>query len=378
MRKIFYITGSRAEYGVMESVLDAINEHPCLELSLVVTGMHLMTELGYSVQQIRKDGFKIECEIEFKYLNDDGKNMIKSVGDLMIHFANLFGRRKPDIIFVEGDRSEMLAAAMVGGFMNIPVVHSSGGDISGSIDNSIRHAITRFAHIHFPITTESAERLLKMGEESWRIHMFGTPGIEMQKIMAPMDVMKKLGFQLEKPLILLIQHPVTTESEDAGWQMDETLKAIRELNEQTVLIYPNSDAGSHRIIEAIESFELPGNIKCFENLDRDFFLSIMKYSSVIVGNSSSALVEAPYFNLPSVNIGLRQNGREKTKNVIDVDHDKEEIKDAIIRAINDKDFKENIKKYKSPYSGINVGQKIAEFSANFEINKELLQKKLTY
>ena len=160
--------------------------------------------------------------------------------------------------------------------------------------------------------------------------------------------------------------------------MDETLKAIRELNEQTVLIYPNSDAGSHRIIEAIESFELPGNIKCFENLDRDFFLSIMKYSSVIVGNSSSALVEAPYFNLPSVNIGLRQNGREKTKNVIDVDHDKEEIKDAIIRAINDKDFKENIKKYKSPYSGINVGQKIAEFSANFEINKELLQKKLTY
>lgn len=380
MRKIFYITGSRAEYGVMKSVLEAINDHPCLELSLVVTGMHLMNEFGYSVQQIRNDGFKVECEIEFKYLNDDGKSMIKSVGDLIIHFANLFGRRKPDIIFVEGDRSEMLAAAMVGGFMNIPVVHSSGGDISGSIDNSIRHAITRFAHIHFPITTESAERLLKMGEESWRIHMFGTPGIdiEMQKTMAPMDVMKKLGFQLEKPLILVIQHPVTTESEDAGWQMGETLKAVCELNEQTVLIYPNSDAGSHKIIEAIKNFELPDNIKLFKNLNRDLFLSIMKSSSVIVGNSSSALVEAPYFNLPSVNIGLRQNGREKTKNVIDVNHDKEEIKDAIIRAINDKDFKENIKKYKSPYSGINVGQKIAEFLAKFEMNKELLQKKLTY
>ena len=380
MRTVFYITGSRAEYGVMKSVLETINMHPYLELSLVVTGMHLMNEFGYSVQQIRKDGFKVECEIEFKYLNDDGKSMIKSVGDLIIHFADLFERKKPDIIFVEGDRSEMLAAAMVGGFMNIPVVHSSGGDISGSIDNSIRHAITRFAHIHFPITNESTERLLKMGEESWRIHMFGTPGIdiEMQKTMEPMDVMKKLGFQLEKPLILVIQHPVTTESEDAGWQMEETLRTVCELNEQTVLIYPNSDAGSHKIIEVIENYNLPNNIKLFKNLDREFFLNIMKYSSVIVGNSSSALVEAPYFNLPSVNIGSRQNGREKSNNVIDVNHNKEEIKDAIIRAINDKDFKENIKKYKSPYSGIDVGQKIAEFLANVDINKKLLQKKLTY
>jgi GDP/UDP-N,N'-diacetylbacillosamine 2-epimerase (hydrolysing) len=380
MRTIFYITGSRAEYGVMKSVLTAINDHPCLDLSLVVTGMHLMNELGYSVQQIRNDGFKIESEIGFKYLADDGKSMVKSVGDLTVQFADLFATRKPDIIFVEGDRGEMLAAAMVGGFMNIPVVHSSGGDISGSIDNSIRHAITRFAHIHFPITSGSAERLIKMGEEPWRIYMFGTPGIglEMKKLLTSNEVMKQLGFQPEKPLLLVIQHPVTTEAEAAGWQMEETLKAISELNEQTVLIYPNSDAGSQKMIKVIEDYNFSDSVRVFKNLDRDLFLSIMSSSSVMIGNSSSALVEAPYFNLPSVNIGSRQSGRERSMNVIDVIHDKDSIKDAIVKAIYDEKIKANISKSKSPYSGISVGKKIAEFLSKFEINEELLQKKITY
>lgn len=380
MRKIFYITGTRAEYGVMKSVLSAINDHPYLDLSVVVTGMHLMNELGYSVQQIRNDGFHIESEIGFKYLADDGKSMVKSVGDLIVQFADMFATKKPDIIFVEGDRGEMLAAAMAGGFMNIPVVHSSGGDISGSIDNSIRHAITRFAHIHFPITPGSAERLIKMGEEAWRIHMFGTPGIglEMEKLLSLNEVMKQLGFLQEKPLLLVIQHPVTTEADAAGWQMEETLKAISELNEQTVLIYPNSDAGSQKMIEVIESYKFLDNVKIFKNLDRESFLGIMGSSSVIVGNSSSALVEAPYFKLPSVNIGSRQSGRERSVNVIDVIHDKDRIKEAIIKAIYDDNFKANISKSKSPYSGISVGKKIAEFLSEFEINEELLQKKLTY
>lgn len=380
MRKVFYITGTRAEYGVMKSVLSAINDHPYLDLSVVVTGMHLMKELGYTVQQIRNDGFHIESEIGFKYLADDGKSMVKSVGDLIVQFADLFATRKPDIIFVEGDRGEMLAAAMAGGFMNIPVVHSSGGDISGSIDNSIRHAITRFAHIHFPITPGSAERLIKMGEEAWRIHMFGTPGIglEMEKLLSLNEVMKQLRFSQEKPLLLVIQHPVTTEADAAGWQMEETLKAISELNEQTVLIYPNSDAGSQKMIEVIENYKFSDNVKVFKNLDRESFLSIMGSSSVIVGNSSSALVEAPYFNLPSVNIGSRQSGRERSMNVIDVIHDKDRIKEAIIKAIYDENFKANISKSKSPYSGISVGKKIAEFLSEFEINEKLLQKKLTY
>lgn len=380
MRKIFYITGSRAEYGVMMPVLRAIDEHSDLELSLIVTGMHLMKDFGCSVEQIRKDGFRIVDEVQFRFLSDDGKSMAKSVGDLIVNFADVIGRGNPDIIFVEGDRSEMLAAAMVGAFMNIPVAHSSGGDVSGSIDNSVRHAITRLAHIHFPITKESADRLLKMGEEPWRIHMFGTPGVdfEVENLMKPEKVAKELGFDLKRSILLVVQHPVTTEVEDAGRQMNETLKAIAELKEQTVLIYPNSDAGSQKIVEVIKRCEYLPFIHIFKNIPRDFYLSMMNSASVMVGNSSSALVEAPYFGLPSVNIGTRQMGRERAENVIDVDYDMEEIKNAINRAINDKDFRNIAKSCKKPYMGKKVGQKIAEFLVSIEINKKLLQKGLTY
>jgi UDP-hydrolysing UDP-N-acetyl-D-glucosamine 2-epimerase len=295
--------------------------------------------------------------------------------------AQAWGQMKPDIIMVLGDRVEPLAAAIAGAYMNIPLAHIHGGDICGNIDDSARHAITRLAHIHFPATKKSAARILKMGEEKWRVHMVGSPALDVilhEPLLPAGTIARKYALDLTRPIVLLIQHPVTTQVEEAQQQMRETLDAIVQLGYPTVAIYPNSDAGGRKMIEVIREYEGYPLIKTFKSLPRREYLSLMKIAGVMVGNSSSGIVEAPSFGLPAVNIGIRQEGRERGANVIDCGHRKNEIIKAIKKALNDKEFLAEVKKCESPYGDGQAAPRIAGILSQIEITPALLQKKITY
>ena len=382
MRKIAIVTGTRAEYGILYPVLKAVEAEPELRLSLVVTGMHLSHEFGYTVKEIEDDGFRIDARVDMLLSSDTPRAMAKSIGLGIIGMTQTFEQLKPDIILVLGDRVEPLAATIAGAYMNIPVAHIHGGDSPrGGLDEYARHAITKFSHIHFPATKKSAERIIKMGEDEWRVHIVGSPALDviLNETLLPIETLaKQLELDLSRLLILLVQHSVTTQVDEAPKQMSETLEAIVEIGNPTVLLYPNSDAGGRRMIEVIKEYEKYTFIKAFKSLPRKEYLSLMKAAGVMVGNSSSGIIEAPSFGLPVVNIGIRQEGREQGKNVIDVGHNKQEIIKAIEKALTDKEFLKEVRKCQSPYGDGKASQRIAEILSSIEITPQLLQKKITY
>ena len=382
MRKVAVVTGTRAEYGILQPVLRAIEESPELKLLLVVSGMHLSREFGYTLNQIKRDGFRIAAKVPMLLPGDTSAAMAESVGRGVVGMSRTWERLRPDIILVLGDRVEPLAAAIAGAYMSIPIAHIHGGDSSkGGLDESARHAITKFAHIHFPATKLSAERIIKLGEDDWRVHIVGSPAIDtiLNEPLLPGEALaRQFELDISQPLLLLVQHPVTTQVPEAAGQMRETLSAISELGYPTIIIYPNSDAGGRSMIEVIKQYEGHPFIKIFKSLPRKQYLSLMKVASVLVGNSSSGIIDAPSLGLPVVNIGIRQEGRERGKNVIDVKHDKQEIIRAIKQCLEDKHFLDEVKKRENPYGDGKAGQRIADILAGLEITPQLIQKKITY
>lgn len=381
MRKVAVITGTRAEYGIFKSVLREIEANPKLDLSLIVIGMHLSTEFGYTVKEIEENGFKIDAKIDVLHSKDTRAAMSKSIGRCMMRTASALEKIKPDILLILGDRSEMLVGAVSATYMGIPIAHIHGGDISGNVDEPVRHAITKLAHIHFAATKESAERIIKMGEDPWRVHVVGAPGLDMilnEKLIEPRELAREYDLDLSKPVLLVVQHSVITEVDDAPNQIRETLEAIVELGYQTILIYPNADAGGRRMIEVIREYEKYPFIKTFRSFIHKEYLSLMKLASVMVGNSSSGIIEAPSLGLPVVNIGTRQKGRQRAENVIDVNYDKEEIKMAIQKALYDEKFKEKVKNCKNFYGDGKAGIRIANILSKIRIDKKLLEKRMTY
>ncbi|MGB5926284.1 MAG: UDP-N-acetylglucosamine 2-epimerase [Dehalococcoidia bacterium] len=381
-RKVAVVTGTRAEYGILCPVLRAVEQHPKLQLLLIATGMHLSHEFGYTVQELEKDGFNIEAKVDMLLSNDTSAAMSKSVGIGIIGLTQTWEQVEPDVIVVLGDRVEPLAAAISGSYMNIPVAHIHGGDTGkGGLDESARHAITKFAHIHFPATRKSAERIIAMGEDRWRVHTVGSPALDTilnEPLLSPKIIAKKLGLGLSQPVILVVQHPVTTQVEEAPEQMRQTLQAIVESQYPTVVIYPNSDAGGRRMIDVIKQYESYPFIKTFKSLPRREYLSLMRGASLMVGNSSSGIIDAPSFGLPVVNVGIRQEGRERGKNVIDVAHKKSDIARALERALSDKKFLIEVKKCENPYGDGKAGPRIARALSQVAITPRLLQKKSTY
>jgi len=382
-RKVLYISGTRADYGLMRSTLKAIKNHPRLKLSLIVTGMHLSKKFGYTVKEIKRDSFKIETEIPILNVKDSGDSMGLAFGKQVSEFSRAFQKIKPDIILVEGDRGEMLAGAIAGRYLDASVAHVCGGDVTPGcpLDDSIRHTITKLSHIHFPGTKKSAERIIKMGEEPWRIFMVGDPGTDsilQTKIIKPSLLAKKFNLDLNKPILLVIQHPVSNKTKDGIYQIRETMEALVKISQQSIVIYPNADTGGRAMIKVIEKYKKYPFIKIYPNIPHNEFISLMKIASVMVGNSSSGIVEAPLFKLPVVNIGPRELKRERGDNVIDVDYNQEQIEKAIRKALFNKKFKEKIRRSKNPYIAKNVGREIAKILSEIKINKKLLEKSLTY
>jgi|ETN01SMinimDraft_4_1059930.scaffolds.fasta_scaffold03416_4 UDP-N-acetylglucosamine 2-epimerase (non-hydrolysing)/GDP/UDP-N,N'-diacetylbacillosamine 2-epimerase (hydrolysing) len=388
MRKIAIVTGTRGEYGIYTSVLDAIDAHPDIEYELIVTCMHLSEQFGHTIDEIRKDGRKIGAEVDMLKYPDTLAGMSKNAGVAIIGMTEAIEKIKPDIVLVLGDRDEQLAGAIAGAHMNIPVAHLHGGEMTGTLlDENIRHAITKYSHIHLPATKRSAEYIERMGEPKENIILVGAAGVDSVKRKGKMsreELAKRFDFDPNKRIILSLQYPVTTQYEEMKQQMEEVMDALLELNEQTVYVYSNSDAGHTEMMEVLEEKvgATENKIKIFKSLSYEVYLSLMKTADVMMGNSSSGVLEAPSCETPYVLIGTRQQGREQAASIQEIPCKKEDILKAVDKALNDEEFKEIIKTCEKPYDPFNddnSGKRIAEALATFDIEKpELLQKKLTY
>lgn len=378
-RKILYITGTRADYGLMRPVLYRIRDHPCLFLDIIVTGMHLMDEFGKSMDEITHDGFLFRTA-DVRYNDDTKKSMAEFIGHLISTMVPMVTKIQPDIILVLGDRAEMLAGAIVGVYLGIPVAHIHGGEVTSTVDDFARNAITKLAQIHFPATEGSRLRIRLMGEEESRIFPVGAPGLEPiphESLLLRQDLEKKYQIDLNKPVLLVIQHPVSREIDMAPYQIRETLEAVVQSQYQAIIIYPNADSGGRAMIRVINEYHDMPNVRIYPNLPHRDFISLLRQVNVIIGNSSSGIIEAPSFGLPAINIGTRQTGRERGENVIDAGYDRKEIIECIDRVIHDNEFRERVKTGSNPYGDGQTSEKIVNVIASIPINDDLFIKKVT-
>jgi len=382
-RKICVLTGSRSEYGILRPVLFSIKKHPSLQLSIIATGMHLSPQYGHTVSEIENDGFTIDAKVDMLIDSSKGIAMAKSVGIGIIGLAQALETILPDIIVIAGDRIEPLALVIAAIYMNIPVAHIHGGDksIGGHADDSVRHAITKMAHIHFAVSEESGNRIIKLGEDPTKVFIVGAPALDtiLNEPLVNMNLLcEKYDLNPLRPILMVVQNPVTREAEFAADQMKETMEAIVSIQQQTIVIYPNSDMGGRKMIEVINDYKKYSFIKIVTNMPHVDYLSLMKISSVMIGNSSSAIIEAPSFKLPVINIGSRQEGRQRANNVIDVPYNRNLIVSAIKTAVSDENFLKRVEVCKSPYGDGTAGKKIANILSDIELDADLLKKKITY
>jgi GDP/UDP-N,N'-diacetylbacillosamine 2-epimerase (hydrolysing) len=380
-RRIAVIASSRATYGYKRKIIRLIHESSDLEPLLIVTGMHLLKEYGYSVDEIERDGCPIAARVEMTVGGDTPSAWAKSIGVEIQSLAQVFEILKPDIVLVTGDRGEMFAAAATAAYMNIPAAHIQAGDVSGHIDGSARHAMTKLCHIHFPSCEDSATRVRQMGEEPWRIFNTGAP--QLDEILHSKKMPRKklndiFGFDFSEPVILVIQHPVLVEHGKAGAQMTETMEAVKKLGMQTLVIYPNMDAGGLQAIDVIKKYESLPFIRTHRNIDREIFISLLNSVSVIIGNSSCGILEAPSFKLPAVNIGNRQRGRMQATNVINVNHSRREITKTVSKALFDRDFRTALLSCVNPYGDGRSSERIVKVLRQIKIDQKLLDKQITY
>ncbi|MCX6666568.1 MAG: UDP-N-acetylglucosamine 2-epimerase [Euryarchaeota archaeon] len=390
-RKIAIFTANRAEYGLLYPVIEAIAKHPKLEYYLLISGAHLDENFGYTKHEIEQDGLKIFKELQCELNGDDLYATTQAIGNIIIKLSGILKELKPHFLIVYADRYEGLAAVVTGSQMGIPIAHIEGGDITqgGALDDSIRHAMTKLSHLHFTTNQDAAKRVKKLGEEKWRIYNVGLPSIDLilqGKFALYGEIKKKLPIDIKKPIILFTQHSITTESELVLSQIRPSLEALQYFASkgvQIIITYPNNDAGGKEIIKELQKYKSIKNFVIVPHLGRYYYHGILNLcgrigEGVCVGNTSSGIKETPAFGCPFVNIGKRQKGRLRSYNVIDVDYNKKQIIKSIEKALYNKEFRNKCKKSYYPYGKGDAGKKIAEILSSIEINKKLIQKKITY
>ena len=375
-RRITCITGTRADYPRVKSVIRRAQQSNILEIDIVVTGSHLLEDYGNSIQEIIDDGFAIKSTVpmyEDEFNSPYG--MAKSAARCAMGLADALKDLNPDLVLLTVDRVETLAAAMAASLMNFPIAHIQGGELTGTIDESIRHAVTKMSHIHFPATNDAAQRIIQMGETPERVFTVGCPYIDEIRnctLASKTALAEKYGFDPHKRLIILTQHPVTTEYPAAKDQVDVTIDALQRFADCEVMaFFSNTDAGGQEIIRRLASEDFLHLMPNMKSID---FLSLMNCADVMVGNSSAAIREAPTFGLPAINIGTRQQGRLRASNVIDVGYDSGSIVNAINFALNDKGFLNQMKTISNPYGDGESSKRIIDILETIEISDTLVQK----
>jgi len=381
MRKIAVVTGTRAEYGYLKPLMSAIEKDDDLKLVPIITGMHLLSNFGNTYKIVEKD-FPNTVKIPMNLNGDSLQDMASYLSSGIKNFADFFVKNSPDVLIVLGDRSESFAAALAAMYLNVPIAHINGGDVSGgTIDESIRHAITKIAHIHLAHTEENAERIQKMGEEKRRIFVVGALTLDTilnENLPSKDEIFKKYNLNTDKTTFLVVEHPITTLKDKGYLHMKELFLALDELKQQVVMLYPNCDAGSKELIKLISKYENKDYMHVFKSLPHEDYLGLMKSANLMIGNSSSAIIEAPSFKIPVINIGSRQQGRSRTENIIDVEPEKNKIIAAIDFARNNKDFLKKVKSCKNKLGDGKASQRIVKILKELEINDKLIQKQITY
>ncbi len=387
-RKIIAVTGARSEYDLLYSVYKALHEHPAFEFSIIITGPHLSDSFGYTAKYINDDQFMISGMI-FNLVDSNQKvGRVVSIGNQIPSLANILHHENPDIVLVAGDREESISVTMVCAFMDIPVAHFFGGDIAkdGNIDNSVRYAASKFAHIHFPTLENHRQNLLKLGEDDFRIHVVGNPAldriIETEELSTP-QVFHNLSVNNKNigKYSVLIQHPIITQVHLQAEHIRITLDSLLEIEGLHCFInYPNSDAGFKEIVAAYEKYtnEYPEKFTLFKNLDRINYINLLRNSEFLIGNSSSGIVEVASLGLAAINIGERQRGRLHGDNVIFTDNDKTQIVQAIQTVLNDSEFKNKVAAKNNPYGNGNSTKKIIDVLEKIDLSDSLIHKNITY
>lgn len=385
MKKICVFIGSRANYSSIKSVMSAVKKHSKLELQVVLGASAILDRFGKVEDLMKEDGF--EPDFTFCNLIEGGgpATMAKSTGLGLMDASAVFYKLNPDMLVVVGDRFEMMSVTLAAAYMNIRIVHTMGGEVTGTIDESIRHAITKFSHIHFPANEDSRQRIIKMGEDSEFVHNVGCPRIDLvaselkndsHKVLKDLfTIYKGVGgvFDLNKPYLLVSQHPVTTEYEDNKKHMEETLKALEKAQLPVIMLWPNSDAGESDISTSIRVYRERNNpqwLHLFKNLPTHIYIHLMNTTSCLVGNSSSGIREGAFIGTPVVNIGTRQNKRLRGNNVKQVGYKSEEILMGIKSQLAHGKYESN-----DMYGDGNAGVKIAEILLN---SNPKIQKTITY
>ncbi len=377
-RTIAVTTSSRADYSHLYWPLRELRAHPDLDLKLIVMGSHLSPEFGLSGEEIQKDGFAIAASVETLLSSDTDIGMAKSIGLGILSLTDLLGRMRPDILLLIADRYELLAPASVALALRIPIAHIEGGEISeGAIDDAVRNALTKMSHIHFTSTEEARARVISMGEEPWRVHRAGAPSLDhlrRSKLRTHDELEMELKLDLSKPSMIVAYHPVTI-ARDTTYETAALFAALRERSEQILFCYPNADAGSRSLIaETLRFLEARGNGRIFVNLSAVVYWSLLANVDLMVGNSSSGIMETASLALPTVNVGIRQYGRERARNVLDAEAGEESILGKIAEARSNR-FKSSLEGMTNPYGDGHAAEKIVEILTSVALGEDLLRKR---
>lgn len=392
-RTIAVFTGNRAEFGLQYPILRAIDQHPELEYLLLVSGAHLDAEFGGTLEEIRADGFRVDAQVR---IDMDGNSLFstaQAIGYGIVSISKVLAELKPDFVVVYADRFEGFAAVVAATQLNIPTAHIEGGDRTegGALDDSIRHAMTKLSHLHFTTNQQATNRVLAMGEESWRVHTVGFPAIDLiseGKFATTDEVLRSLDLDHKSPIVLFTQHSVSTECDRATAQISPSIAAIRSLASegiQFILTYPNNDAGGQEIIRRLKLLadEAIPNVQVHRSLGRHLYHGVLALARTpalrvaCLGNSSSGIKETPAFSCPTTNIGSRQKGRLRGENVVDVGYDSQAIIEAVRHCLFDVDFRARCNKVSNPYYLGNAGAKVAEILAHTRVDQEFFRKRMT-
>ena len=378
-RTIAVVTTSRADYSHLYWPLHDLSRHPDVDLKLIVMGSHLSPEFGATVGEIERDGLAIAARIECLLSSDTDIGMAKTIGLATLSLADCLGQMRPDLLLLIADRYEMLAPASVALALRIPIAHIEGGEISeGAIDDAVRNALTKMAHIHFTSTVAARERVVALGEEEWRVHRAGAPSIDHLRrdtLFTREQLESQLKVDLSQPTTVVAYHPVTI-ARDTTREADQLFAALLELPSQIVFCYPNADAGGRELIGRTQEFvRLKPGAHVFTNLPALTYWSLLRNVSLMIGNSSSGIMETPSFALPTVNIGMRQQGRERARNVLDAAPEKTDIlaKVAIARS---EQFRQSLAGMQNPYGDGHASEKLVGILTSVPLGEELLVKKI--
>jgi UDP-hydrolysing UDP-N-acetyl-D-glucosamine 2-epimerase len=377
-RSIAVVTSSRADYSHLYWPLHELSKHPDVDLKIIVLGAHLSPQFGETVREIEKDGLPIAARLECLLSSDTDVGMAKTLGLAVLSLADQLAQMRPDLLLLIADRYEMLAPAAVALTLRIPVAHIEGGEVSeGAIDDAVRNALTKMSHIHFTSTEGARARVIAMGEEPWRVHRAGAPSLDhlrRSRLLSSEELEEKLQVDLHRPPYLVAYHPVTL-LRDTTQEADALFAALRETSTPIFFCYPNSDAGNHALLERTKSFLASRkDSRLFVNLDPVTYWSLLREVALLIGNSSSGIMEAASFSLPVVNVGFRQKGRERARNILDADPEMLAIRTKIAEATS-ASFRQSLAGMANPYGDGHAAEEIVQVLTTTPLTEDLIVKR---